>query len=205
MKKFFVFILIVGIIVLGYFSVTKFLAAQELKNLKDGWYVEIVNEYINIREKPDRYSNSYSKVHKGEVYKVLDINLENKNNFWYHIQIDKKKTGWIANPRTEKYLIDHNNPSDIAIPIIKLSGKEYRVNSIKDISYDHLTLWDDREGYEVTHIVYHEYKAKEDVDQYWIKYTITDKAGKSSSKTEKIFFTITPDEKDVVDFSKYTK
>lgn len=205
MKKFLIFLLIIGILVGGYIFGSEVIKNIKFNNIKKGWHVEIVNDYINVREKPDRYSNSYQKVKKGEIYEVLDINLESTNHFWYKIQIDKKTTGWIANPRTETYLIDHNNPEDIATPTITLSEKEYSINSIDDINYDHLTLWDDREGYEVTHIVYHEVNFKENKDQYWIKYTITDKAGKSSSKTEKIYFTVKPNEKDVVDFSNYTK
>ena len=43
-------------------------------------------------------------------------------------------------------------------------------------------------------------------DQYWIRYTITDASGKSSSKTQKIEFENRPASSEVKDFYKdYSK
>ena len=50
------------------------------------------------------------------------------------------------------------------------------------------------------YIIYHEVKEYDNIDQYWIKYTITDKAGKETSKMQKIEFKETPDESQVEDF-----
>ena len=100
---------------------------------------------------------------------------------------------------------DYNNPTDIAIPIIKFKEDEYHVVSIKDINYDHLITWDDRDDYKITHIIYHEVDEAKDINQYWIKYTITDASGKYSSKTQKIIFETVPDESEVVDFTEYTR
>ena len=96
-----------------------------------------------------------------------------------------------------------NNPNDIATPVIKYYDDVYKVVSIDDINYKHLEVVEDTDDYEITHIVYHEVKKSEFIDQYWILYTITDGAGKSSSKLQKIEFEEKPDESEVTDFSEY--
>jgi hypothetical protein len=55
----------------------------------------------------------------------------------------------------------------------------------------------------ITHIVYHEVDALRGIDQYWIKYTITDASGKYSSKTQKIEFENKPSEDEVTSFAYY--
>ena len=76
---------------------------------------------------------------------------------------------------------------------------------INDITYDHLNPWDDRDDYKITHTIYHEVDEAKNIDQYWIKYTISDKSGKHSSKTQKIVFEKIPDESEVVSFTEYTR
>ena len=54
-------------------------------------------------------------------------------------------------------------------------------------------------------MVYHEVDEYQGIDQYWIRYTVTDGAGNETSKTQKIVFTVKPSENKVVDFSKYPR
>lgn len=201
MKKFFIFLLTIALIGGGIFFYNKYnkgnAEAKKIKEIKDGWHIEIHADYINIREKADRYSKSNSTVKKGEVYKVLDIFLDDPSFYWYNIQIDDKTTGWVANPIKGTYLYDYNNPKDIIAPTIKLKSEEYHVNSITDIKYDNIEITDDRNDYTITHIVYHELNEIKEIDQYWIKYTVTDKSGKTTNKTQKITFNINPSEKEV--------
>lgn len=212
MKKIFTLflILVIGtLIVLGVRFIIKKVEYQNYtENVKKGWYVEILNDQINVRELPDRYSNilkSNPTVYKGEVYEAIDYNLDDPNLYWYQIKFQNGTKGWIACNTSGTYLKDYNNPVDIAIPIIKFKEDTYHVVSIKDIKYDHLELWDDKDDYEVTHKIYHEVDPTKNIDQYWIKYTITDGSNKSSSKTQKIIFEKTPSEEDVLPFSEFNR
>lgn len=185
---------------------------HRIENIKSGWYVEITNDYLNVRKEPESYSKKITEVHKGEIYEAIEYVENNSNYFWYKIKIDDKTVGYAANPKkssAEKYLNDYNNPTDLYYPKLSFQEEEYYVDTINDINYDHLTLWDDKDGYVITHKVYHEYlecltesNNCEPKDQYWIRYTITDAVGKSSSKTQKIIFKINPSEKEVLDFYK---
>ncbi|MBE6155539.1 MAG: SH3 domain-containing protein [Firmicutes bacterium] len=207
-KAFTLFLILVALGGIGY-GIKKVIDQKQeekrIEEVKKGWHVEILTEYINVREKADRYSRTMSKVNKGEVYGVIKNDLSDPNLYWYQIEFKDGSTGWIANNTSGTYLKDNNNPNDVAIPIIKFDNEEYHVVSIDDINYDHLKVWDDRDDYKITHIVYHEVNKAKKIDQYWIKYTITDKSGKHSSKTQRIIFEITPDEEDVTDFLLYTR
>lgn len=203
-----IFITCMGIVLAFLFFWFLSSGPQEIKmnKLKSGWYVEILNEYINIRESADPKSTKIGQVNKGSIYEVLEMNFDNEEFYFYKIKIDETRTGWIANERENRsYLNDVNNPNDIASPSIKFSTDIYFVDTIANINYDHLEVWDDKAGYIVTHEVYHEVVPEENKDQYWIKYTVTDAAGKSDSKTQKIVFTIIPKESEVLDFELFER
>ena len=205
MKKALKLLFIIIILVVGFFGVKYILKKVKLNQIKKGWYVEVVyNEPINIREEANRKSNALGKVQPGEIYKVLDINLENENYYWYKIDYNGKEV-WIASKRDELWLKDVNNPQDIATPIIKFKDNIYKTSSIKDIDYKHLQIIDDRNDYKITHKVYYEYDYIHEKDQYWIAYTVTDASGKSSTKLQKIEFEENPDKEEVLDFSEYRK
>lgn len=207
-KAFTTFLILIALAGIG-FGIKKIIdkKAEEarIEEVKKGWHVEILTEYINVREEPDRYSYSPSTVKQGEVYEVVENDLSDPNLYWYLIKFKNGTTGWIANNTSGTYLQDNNNPNDIAIPIIKFKNDEYHVMSIDDITYDHLQTWDDKDDFEISHIVYHEIDKYKGIDQYWIKYTITDASGKYSSKTQKIIFEIAPNEEDVTSFLEYTR
>ena len=172
-----------------------------IKKIKEGWHIEVVNDYIKVRKEPDRNSSELGEVKKGEVYKVDDY--ENHNgNFWYHVEYEKGKWGWVANPLGKDYLNDTNNEDDIKAPTIKFNDAVYYVDSIEDINYDHLEVTDDKPGVVVTHKVYHEVNEEQNKDQYWILYIATDAVGKITKKVQKIEFNKRPDESQVEDFVK---
>ncbi len=204
MKKLKIIFTILILIVVGFFAVKFILGFMEearIKKIKEGWYVEIVNDYIKVRIVPDKNKSELGEVKKGKVYKVDDY--ENHNgNYWYHIEYEKGKWGWVANPVGKDYLNDENNPDDIKSPTIKFFDKIYYVDSIDNINYDHLEVKDDKPGVKVTHKVYHEVDETEGKDQYWILYIATDAVGKTSKKVQKVEFNKRPDESKVLDFSK---
>ena len=208
MKKFFVWLIIIGVIVgsvFGYFKFKELKEKERIKEIKKGWYVEITYDTpINVRTNPKTNAEAIGKVNKGEVYKVLDVNMESSAYYWYKIEFEDTE-GWIASGKKIHWVKDVNNPNDIATPVIKYYDDVYKVVSIKDINYKHLEIVEDTDKYEITHIVYHEVKKSEFIDQYWILYTITDGADKSSSKLQKIEFEEKPDESEVVDFKEYRK
>lgn len=186
----------------GYFVIKKVKEEARIEEIKKGWYVEITSEYINVRDDAHANANSLGKVYEGEVYEVLDMNFDNISYYWYKIDY-KGNEAWIASKRKSPYLKDYNNPTDIAIPIIKYYDDVYNVVNISEINYKHLEVVEDRDEYEITHKVYHEVVPSKYIDQYWIEYTITDAAGKSSSKLQKIEFEENPSEDDVIDFDEY--
>lgn len=204
MKKLKIIFGILITIVVGFFVVKFVLGVMEdarIKKIKEGWHIEVVNDYIKVRKEPDRNSSELGEVKKGEVYKVDDY--ENHNgNFWYHVEYEKGKWGWVANPVGKDYLNDTNNEDDIKAPSIKFNDAVYYVDSIDDINYDHLEVTDDKPGVVVTHKVYHEVNEEQNKDQYWILYTATDAVGKTTKKVQKIEFNKKPEESQVEDFTK---
>lgn len=208
MKKFLIILLILGVIGGGigaYFFFSNKALEENIEEIKKGWYVEVLAEEVNIREKGSRDSKSLAMAHKGDVYEVVDVDVLGNNSFWYKIKFDDNKVGFIYNSSKMNYLNDYNNPTDIASPTLKFFDKVYYVNSIDDITYDHLEVWDDKPDYEVTHKVYHEVGVDingKNIDQYWIQYTVTDGVGNSDSKVQKIEFNEKPSEEEVYDFSE---
>lgn len=181
MKK----IIITVIIILSILFITFKFNKNEFDTKK--WYVEITNDYINIRSDHILYSDSLGQVKKGQKYYVEDIFLEDNKYFWYKIKISKNKTGWIANPKKNNYLIDYNNPNDILKPTLKFNDDVYYVNSINDINYKHLEVKDDKD-FKISHEVFYE----KEKNQYWIVYTVTDSVENKISKTQKIVFKVNP-------------
>lgn len=183
----------------GYIVIKNLKEEARIEEIKKGWYVEITNDYINVRDDAHANANLLGTVKEGEVFKVLDMNFDNTSYYWYKIEY-KKGEAWIASKRKAPFVNDYNNPTDIAVPEIKFQDNIYKVVSIDDINYKHLEVVEDRDEYEITHEIYHEVKKSEYIDQYWIYYTITDAAGKSSSKLQKIEFEEEPSEDEVLDF-----
>lgn len=199
--------IIFWIIILGvavFFSVKfgkDFLEKRRIEEIKKGWYIEIVNDFIYIRSEPNRESKKLGKVNEGEIYKVSDF--ENKNgNIWYYIEYEKNEWGWVANPIDENYLNEVNDKADIRKPTLKFKEDVYYVDSLDDINYDHLEVSDDKPGVKVTSKVYHEVNEEQNKDQYWILYIATDSSGKTTKKVQKIEFNKRPSESDVYDFSQ---
>ena len=204
MKKLLIIILIVAVIGGGfgaYYFFSGRANERNIEEIKKGWHVEIENDYINIRKEASATSDILGEVKKGEVYKVIEVEPVG-NTYWYKIEYEKDKYGWIFNSNSSDYLEDINNPEDIASPTLKFFESVYYVNSIDEITYDHLEVEDDKPGVTVTHQVYHEVNTETGKDQYWIKYTATDAVGKSVSKVQKIEFNERPSEDQVLDFSE---
>lgn len=204
MKKLLIIILILAVIGGGfgaYYFFSGRANERNIEEIKKGWHVEIENDYINIRKEASATSDILGEVKKGEVYKVIEVEPVG-NTYWYKIEYEKDKYGWIFNSNSSDYLEDINNPEDIASPTLKFFESVYYVNSIEEITYDHLEVEDDKPGVTVTHQVYHEVNTETGKDQYWIKYTATDAVGKSVSKVQKIEFNERPSEDQVLDFSE---
>ena len=204
MKKFLIIVIILLVItggIGGYFYIKDAKEKARIAEIKEGWYVEVLEDDVNIRAKGSANGTILGKTKKGDIYAVNDVDVAG-NTYWYEIDYDGTPA-FIFSSTKYNYLKDVNNPNDIATPTIKFFDKIYYVDSIDDINYDHLEVWDDRPGAEVTHQVYHETGVDINgniIDQYWIQYTVTDKEGKSSSKVQKIEFNKRPSEDRVLDF-----
>lgn len=182
MKKFLTIILVIALVAGG-----GILYYKKKHNFNGKWYIEVIYTEVNLRSKPDVFSNIVSSVKKGEKYLVEDINLEDNRFIWYKI-----KNGWVANPRVaHNYLNDYNNPNDIYSPTLKYNVSTYHAKDINSINYDHLECWDDK-SYTLSHQVYIDKNNETGEIKYWIKYTITDTAGRTASKTQRITFDTNP-------------
>ncbi len=206
MKKFIITLLILGFIAVGgyYFYTKVFNKTEKIDPSKD-FYVEVTNEYINIREESKQLSNNLGRVKKGEKYLVYDVNSSDGSYIWYKIKYDKDKYGWIANKKGSPYLNEYNNPEDVSNPTIKILYLPYQAKNINSIGFENLEVWDDKGTPEITYEIYHEVKESEGIDQYWILYTVTDEVGKTAQKLGSIEFETKPSEYLVKDFYKEYK
>lgn len=202
MKKFVIWLLVITFIGFGAFYAYKNFYDKSEKINPDDWYVEITNDYINIREESTQLSNNLGRVNKGEKYLVHEINAKDSGYIWYKIQYEKDKYGWIANKKGSPYLKDYNNPEDVSNPTIKIMYLPYQAKNINSIGFENLEVWDDKGEPKITYEIYHEVKQDEGIDQYWILYTVTDSVGKTAQKLGSIEFETKPSEYLVKDFYK---
>ena len=87
----------------GYFGYKKWQDSRAFK-------IEILIDEINVREEASLYSNKVGEVRKGQIYKVLDIDLEDTRYVWYYIKLQNGNYGWIATGRNNRYVKEINNP-----------------------------------------------------------------------------------------------
>lgn len=184
---------------------TKFQLSNQEKNYDEG----CAKTELKVREAPTDASEIVGTANKGEIYAVTEVEETDEKFIWFRIIFQKNykdpyKEAYIAQPRSTqvKYVDAHNITFDYSAPTLGFDGDEYEVDSIDDITYDHLRVWDDQPGYTITHEVYIERQPKDRLGpQYWIKYTVTDKKGKSVSKSQRIIFKYPPSDSKVKDFS----
>lgn len=209
----------------GYFGYKKWQFSKAFK-------IEIVIDEINVREEHTLYSNQVGKVRKGQVYQVLDIYLKDTRYVWYQVKLQNGNYGWIATGRNNRYVKEINNPdgngddefeADYAKPKIIFYENDVVFTDLGAINYDHLNVTDDSEcemvaekNYDkekkknpkqkyctVSHEVYYEAEPKDrNEPQYWIKYTVKDEAGNTSTKVQRIVFLSEPGPDKVKDFSE---
>jgi len=69
----------------GYFTIKNMRESARIEEIKKGWYVEITQEYINVREDANTNAKILGKALKGELYEVLDMNFENFiKKLWFY-------------------------------------------------------------------------------------------------------------------------
>ena len=86
MKKFLV-ILIILLLIGGGFFAYKYISNEKEKDriaeIKKGWYLEIITEELNVREKGSKNSKLLKTVQKGDIFKVLDVDISgNPFSLW---------------------------------------------------------------------------------------------------------------------------
>ena len=202
MKKLFVLILLLGLAFGGYTAYNKII------DNNNSWRLEVTNDFINLRSKPTQYESKIAEVKKGQKFKILDINLEDKKFVWYKIKL-KNKTGWIASERKNPYVNEYNNPkydTDIKVeylaPVIRFKEEEYHTESIDKITFDHLII-EEESDYEIDYIIYKEENPKDRPGpEYWIRYIVEDTFGNKGMSLQRIKFDNLPDDSLVKDFSE---
>ncbi|MCR4581467.1 MAG: SH3 domain-containing protein [Bacilli bacterium] len=187
--------------------VTKF----QLSNQEDNKQCE--EDSVPVRLSPTANSKQIGTAKKGEIFKIEEVDETDGYYVWFRIVFQHNykepyKAGYIAQPRRgeNKNVKIYNASLDYSSPTISFSEDEYHVDSIDAINYDHLKVWDDQPGYTITHEVYIERKPTDRPGpQYWIKYTVTDKVGKTDSRIQRIIFTNPPSDNLVKDFENMRK
>jgi len=201
MKKIMPIFLILAILIIAAFGVFIYQKEQERKKVR--WQVEIIHEFINVRDNPTTDSNVIGKAYQGNVYNVLSVNLEHHAYVWYEIEYRKGQSGWIASERNIPYVKEYNNPNfssedeakesyeiDYVKPVIKYYDAVYNTYDIDSISYEHLEIEEESE-YEITHKIYVEECTT--YRNFWIQYIVTDAFNNTTKKVQKITFEVEPD------------
>lgn len=203
-KKIIIFVLLVLLILTG-------LVVNKIITNNKAWRLEVTNNFINVRSKPNQYAMKLGQVKKGKKYTILEMDYDDPNYVWYKIDYEKKQDCWIASSRLEPYVKEYNNPknksedntiSDYQKPIIKYRELEYTTKNINTINYDHLEIIENTE-YKITHTVYYEEKEPIEDSQYWINYEVIDAFDNKSKKLQKIVFEENPSPEEVKPFSEY--
>lgn len=213
MKKwvavFFIFVfLIIGAFV---FMIYK----NESEKNKKTWKVEIIHEYINVRDKASTDSTVIGKAYQGNVYPVISVNLDHPSYVWYEIEYRKGQSGWIASERNIPYVKEYNNPNfkpdeengsvedtyeiDYVNPVVKYYESEYHTHDIDTITYDHLEI-EEESKYEITNKIYVEECSS--YRNFWIQYIVTDSFGNTTKKVQKIVFEKEPSTKGMPSLSE---
>ena len=123
MKKLFTLLLIAGVL-FGAITVVKKIKYNidykaYVEETKKGWYLEVLVDELNVREEASQHSYLLATVKKGEVFKILDYEINNSGNYWYKIKLRNTGIGWVANPKKgTKYVETYNGKIDVATPTI---------------------------------------------------------------------------------------
>ena len=113
MKKIIPIFFILALLIVAGFGI--FIYKNEQEKNKVRWKVEILHEYINVRDKASTDSTVIGKAYQGNVYNVLSVNLDHHAYVWYEIEYRKGQIGWIASERNIPYVKEYNNPNlDVA-------------------------------------------------------------------------------------------
>lgn len=78
MKKLKIIFTILILIVIGFFAVKFILGIVEdarVKKIKEGWHIEVVNEYIKIRKEPDKNSSELGQVKRVKFIKWMTMKI----------------------------------------------------------------------------------------------------------------------------------
>lgn len=69
---------------------------------KTDYQIKIINDYINVREKPTTKSNKLGEVNHSDIYNVLDV-IGGEHYIWYKIKY-QDKIGYVSSSRQEPYV-----------------------------------------------------------------------------------------------------
>jgi hypothetical protein len=189
---------------------TKFKLSNDKPNYDEG----CAKTELKVRQAPRSDSEILGTAVKGDIFTVVEVEETDPMYIWFRIIYqknwkDKYQEGYIAQPRSSKtkYVEPYGIEFDYSAPTIACKDydctKDYEVESIDDINTDDVIAWDDQEGKKVTFEVFIE---REPTDrpgpQYWVKWTVTDKKGKSASVKQRVIFKFPPSDSKVKDFSQ---
>lgn len=108
-----IIIIILSILLINNYKEKKYIDNQTNQRDSSLAQIEIITDYINIRENKNTNSTIIGKVYKGEIYTIISEDKESSYN-WYEIQTNNNLKGFIAGKNNDvnyvKILeIDNNN------------------------------------------------------------------------------------------------
>ena len=96
MKKRLSLVLLCGIVLLGVCGCGKKIETRQTNTRDENvGQIEVMTEYINIREKKDVSSNVLGKVYKGEIYTIISEDVESSYH-WFEIETTNGIKGFIS-------------------------------------------------------------------------------------------------------------
>lgn len=115
---------IIGIAIFVAINIYNKSLPQANKRDESSKQIEILTDYINIRESNNTNSQIVGKVYKNEIYNVID-----NNDLWIKIQTTNNVSGWIISSYGDdvyvKYLEVNGNTPEEQKKLDKIANKEY--------------------------------------------------------------------------------
>lgn len=104
-----IIVIIIGLtslLVINHYN-KKDIYSETIIQANSDFQIEVINDYINIRESANTESSILGEVTKGDIYNVLDI-YGGQNYIWYKINY-KNQIGYIASSRETPYVKETYN------------------------------------------------------------------------------------------------
>ena len=102
MKKIINIVIIIVVLITGY--VIRTITYKPKCEIKKDLYITITNEFINVREYANAYTEKLGQVKENDKYLVKEKFTGNPVYDWYLIEYEDGKFGWVASEKEFPYV-----------------------------------------------------------------------------------------------------